>query len=195
MSKQYIEFEIVKEYIKNNSSSGPRAIKAKVKEYEDKAVTFDLDKEGKMETELRDKEEKIRELEDEIRELEDEIRDLKDEINELRKEEDEDGGIDMEIESRLLEMEEGERNKVKRYMEGIEARIINVEGKRYCNYDLILMRETFSKKFQGVLNCQERKARMDIRIFLDPKRAEKRRVITKRNYWKAKSGECEGGLC
>ena len=56
------------------------------------------------------------------------------------------------------------------------------------------MKESFIKKFRGVLNVKEIKARKDIRVYMDPKRKEKRRTITKRNYWKAKSGGGENVL-
>ena len=184
----YIGWNIVEALLRDYSGLNTRTLNSKLKELRKGATVFNLVKAEEMEEELR-------EMKDKVREMEKEMIDLKEEIDELKRNtEEEDEIIDMDIESRLISFEEVARVWIRNCLMGIEARIIKVEEKKYCNYDIILMKESFIKKFRGVLNVKEIKARKDIRVYMDPKRKEKRRTITKRNYWKAKSGGGENVL-
>ena len=140
-----------------------------------------------MRNTLNDKDDTIRKMMYIIRDLEGTIRELGVGIKS--------DFTDTDLENRLIGRDETISNVIRRVLCGIEGRSVRVGNDLYCNYDIILMKGQIEGPLRGVLNSEEINARKAIRVYMDPNRREKRRIITKRHYWKAKSGECEGGLC
>lgn len=172
-------------------------IKARVRELPAVDIFEQEDEIKKLKNLVDDKDGSISELRNEILELSKKYKNIIEEknneimllMNEIKslKEITEGEDVDTSIDGRIDRVEDvSKRDLVRNALSKVEPRLIRIDNKMYCNYDIILMKGKLDIRFNGKLNKDETSVRGRIKLILDPDAQKRRAEIAKRCYEKGK---------